>query len=294
MVAGPWYLRTWILAGNPFYSLRFAGFAVNPIHDSILQFYKATLGVGRWSVSNWVSVTLLLVTLALLPLLAGIAGGVKHFRRHGYLIVGSGLMFAVWVASIGYTSGGVEISTRVLSPAIVLLSIAAAGLLDPWPVRARWGTAALIVLVACQLWNAAQGMYFPTSPLSLGPGQWVRSAFPTILEPAEFQMRDQLAKMLPPGRVLTDSAYLHAALIDSGIEVVPVWSPEVRFLFSAPPEEAEKKLQALHIASIVCYPRTLNMAYLVSASPVYASLQARWRVMAQSGGTMYILVPKNP
>jgi hypothetical protein len=176
----------------------------------------------------------------------------------------------------------------------VLLSIAGAGLLDPLLGRARWGTAMLIAIVACQLWNAAQGMYFPTSPLSLGPGQWVQSAFPTILEPPEFQMRDQLAKLLPAGRVLTDSAYLHAALIDSGIEVVPVWSPEVRFLFSSPPEEAEKKLKALHIASIVCYPQTLNMAYLVSASPVYASLQQRWRVVAQSGGTMFILAPKNP
>jgi hypothetical protein len=294
VVAGPWYVRNWVVAGNPFYSLRFAGFAVNPIHDSILQFYKATLGVGRWSASNWVSVSLLILTLALFPTLAGIPGGVKHFRRHGYLLAGALLVVAVWILSIGYTSGGVEISTRVLSPALVLLSIAGGGMLEPLWGRARWGMAMLIALVACQLWNAAQGMYFPNSPLSIGSGQWVQSAFPRILGPAEFQMRDQLVKLLPPGRVLTDSAYLHAALVDSSVEVVPVWSPEVRFLFSSPPEEAERQLQALHIASIVCYPQTLNMAYLVSASPLYGALPERWKAVAQSAGTMFILVPKNP
>jgi len=46
----------------------------------------------------------------------------------------------------------------------------------------------------------------------------------------EFKLHDQFVKMLPHGsRVLSDSAYLHAELYDAGIEVVPVWSPEVRF-----------------------------------------------------------------
>ena len=45
--------------------------------------------------------------------------------------------------------------------------------------------------------------------------------------------------------MLTDNAYLHAALIDKGIEVVPVWSPEVRFLFTASADEADRQLRAL-------------------------------------------------
>jgi hypothetical protein len=74
--------------------------------------------------------------------------------------------------------------------------------------------------------------------------------------------------------------------------VVPVWSPEVRFLFSSSPEEAERQLISLHIGSVVCYPRTLNMTYLAFASPFYASLPQRWRVLGQSGGSLFILVPK--
>ena len=100
-------------------------------------------------------------------------------------------------------------------------------------------------------------------------------------------------KVLPPGsRVLSDSAYLHAALADVGIEVVPVWSPEVRFLFTASPEEAESRLRALNIGSVVCYPKTMNMEFLTSTSRFYAALPERWRALAQVGDVLFILAPK--
>jgi hypothetical protein len=102
-----------------------------------------------------------------------------------------------------------------------------------------------------------------------------------------------LVTTLPRGtRVLSDSAYLHAAVHDFGIEVVPVWSPEVGFLFSAPAEEAERRLAELNIGRIVAYPRSENGVYLASASPLYGSLAQRWRVVAQSAGTLYVLAPK--
>jgi len=292
--AAPWYVRNWSLAGNPFYSLRFGSFAVNPIHAGMLEFYKASLGVQQWTGSNWISVFLLLVSLAMFQFLAGIPGACKHFRRHGYLMVTALLLGVIWMVSIGYTSGGVEISTRVLSPALVVLSITGAGILEPWIERPRWRTAVWIALGACLFWTAAQGMFFPDNPLSMRPGQWAQNAFPGILKPLEFQIRDQLVQILPRGRVLSDSAYLHAALLDSGIEVVPVWSPEVRFIFSSPPEESERRLASLGIASVVCYPQTLNMRYLAAASPLYATLPERWRVVAQAQDSLFILAPKYP
>jgi hypothetical protein len=62
--AAPWYVRNWILAGNPFYSLKFLGFAVNPVHDSIMRFYSASLGVEHWTGSNWASLLFLLLVFA--------------------------------------------------------------------------------------------------------------------------------------------------------------------------------------------------------------------------------------
>ena len=127
----PWYARNWILAGNPFYSLRFANFPVNPIHDRILHFYSASLGVQSWTLANWTNVLLFLLPFATFQLLAGIPGGFTNFRRHGYLLVIALLLVAVWIQSIGFTSGGAEASARVLSPALVVLSITGAGLLEP-------------------------------------------------------------------------------------------------------------------------------------------------------------------
>jgi hypothetical protein len=290
-VAAPWYVRNWIVAGNPIYSLRLAGFAVNPIHDAFLQFYNSRLGVQTWTASVWVSVFLLLCELALPQMLVGLPAAVRNFRRDGYLLVIAVLMIAVWIVSVGYTSGGVEISMRVLSPALVVLSIAAAGALDQW--MGRWRSLMQIAIGALLFWNAVLGMFFPFDPLSLRPGQWVDMAFPKIDAPMEFKLREQLVTILPRrSRVLSDSAYLHAALHDFGIEVVPVWSPEVRFIFSAPAEEAERRLAELNIARIVAYPRSENGVYLASASPLYGSLAQRWRVVAQSAGTLYVLAPK--
>ena len=291
--AAPWYARNWILSGNPFYSLRFGNFAVNPIHDSILQYYSASLGVQHWTSGTWASVLLLLLLFAMFQVLAGIPAGFTRFRQHGYLIVIALLLVAVWIQSIGYTSGGAEASTRVLSPALAVLSITGAGMLEPLTRRARWRAPMTIAIIVCQIWTAAQGAIYPNDPFSLRPLQWLQSAFPRIGANAEFQVRDQLVRILPPGyRVLSDSAYLHAALADTGIEVVPVWSPEVRFIFSSSPEESERQLRSLRIASVVCYPKTMNMGYLTSASPFYASLPERWRPLAQVGDFLFILVPK--
>ena len=146
-------------------------------------------------------------------------------------------------------------------------------------------------LLACALWTAAHGALYPNNPLSVPLSRWPQNAFKSIPAPAEFQMRDQLARILPVrSRVLSDSAYLHAALADKGIEVVPVWSPEVRFIFSETPENAEHRLRSIGIGSVAYYPQSLNASYLIAASPFYASLPRRWRVLAQAPG-LNILVP---
>ena len=293
--AAPWYVRNWVLTGNPFYSLKFLSFTVNPVHDSIMRYYSASLGIAHWTASNWASLLFVLLVFATFQLIAGLPGGLTRLRSHGYLLVIALLLTGVWILSAGYTSGGVLASTRVLSPALVVLSITAAGLLEPLTHRAPWRKAVGIAVAAGLIWTAAQGAIYPKDPFSLPPGQWLANAFPHIDQPAEFQIRDQLVRLLPAGyRVLSDSAYLHAALAGTGIEVVPVWSPEVRFIFSTAPDEAERQLRALRIRSVVVYPLTMNMTYLSAVSPFYAALPERWRPLAQVGDFLFVLAPKNP
>ncbi len=291
--AAPWYVRNWLFAGNPFYSLRFGDFAVNPVHDGIMQHYKSVLGVGQWGAGTWTSLVGLLLLFATLQVLAGIPGGLTRFRQNGYLAATALLLAAVWLQSAGYTSAGIETSTRVLSPALVVLSITAAGLLASWASRANRLMAVAAVIVAFQVWTAAGGMVYPNDPLSLPVAQWPRAALQRTPEPAEFQIGEQLAPKFPVGyRLLSDNAYLHAALVDKGIEVVPVWSPEVNFLFHASAEESERRLVALRIVSVAYYPQSLNSGYLAFASPFYASLTRRWRVWLEVPNFMYVLVPQ--
>jgi Dolichyl-phosphate-mannose-protein mannosyltransferase len=290
-VAAPWYVRNLMVAGNPFYSLRFLGFAVNPVHDAIMQNYRNQLSVPNWSARDWLQIVGLILAAAVPQILAGIPGGFFDFRKHGYLIVFAVLLGAVWIFSAGYTSAGVEVSLRVLSPAMVVLSITGAGALELWMRHIRWRTPLLIALGACLFWNAMLGVYQPYDPLRIRPGEWVKDAFPDIKPPLEFTLHDQLAKGFPQGyRVLSDSAYLHASLYGTGIDVVPVWSPEVSFLFTASPEEAERRLESLGIVIVVWYPQSRNAPYLQKASPFYAHLD-RWRAIARSGDDMLILVP---
>jgi hypothetical protein len=290
--AAPWYVRNWVLAGNPFYSLTFGNFSVNPIHAAILQHYKTLLGAQAWTAATWSSLLWFLLLFATLQLLAGVPGAFTRFRQNGYLTVIALLLAAVWIQSAAYTSGGLSGSVRVLSPVMVLLSITAAGFLERLAIRASWRKAVVAAVLLCQLWTAAYGALIPINPLALSLSQWPHNAFLRIPPNTEFQISDQLTKMLPPGaRVLSDSAYLHVALAAKGIEVVPVWSPEVRFIFSSSPEDSERRFRALNIGSIVLYPGSLNSNYLAAASPLYASLPQRWRVLARVEDALYILVP---
>jgi hypothetical protein len=204
------------------------------------------------------------------------------------------ILSAVWIQSVGYTSGGAVISTRVLSPMVVVLSITAAALLAKWSEGAapRF-TAAVVAIILLQLWTAAHGALYPTPPGDIPVGEWSSHAFQDVAPETEFQVADRFAAAVPSGtRILTDSAQLHAALQAKGIDVVPVWSPEVRFIFSDTPDDAERRLRELHIESVAYYPRSINTIYLDRASPFYKALPHRWRPRAQVPGSIYLVGPE--
>jgi hypothetical protein len=175
---------------------------------------------------------------------------------------------------------------------MVVLSIAAAGLLASLARDGRWYPAIAMAILVFQAWTAAHGALYPASPADVSVGEWADKAFREVPPESEFQIADKLVALLGPGsRILTDNAFLHAALVGKGIEVVPVWSPEVRFLFTAPPEESERRLRELRIERVAYYAKSLNTVYLNSASPFYAALPRRWHIRAQMPGNVYIVGP---
>jgi hypothetical protein len=292
LAGGPWYARTWIATGNPFYPLSFANLAVNPIYNGILQYYKSLLGAEYWSESDWLSAIWLVVASAPIQILAGVGGGILQFRKHGYLLVITLLLAGVWIQSVGYTSGGVLISARVLSPALVVLSVLAAAALDRVSRQWNWQTPVIAAVFLCQLWTAAFGVFYPTDPFAIPVSQWRYRAFQNIPSAIEFQVADQLKSLLPEKtRVLSDNGYLHAALSEKGIDVVPVWSPEVRFLFSESAQESARLLKSSGIGSVGYYRASLNTDYLKSASPFYSTVAQQWRAKAEAETGFVVLVP---
>jgi len=123
----PWYIRNWVVAGNPFYSNPVGHlFALNSVHTGILTSYIAQFGF-RANASKLLP-QLLQIGLLMFPiqLLLGIGGVLRERRRFVPLAFSCLVVVLLWVYSVGRTSGGLLYSCRVLSPVLALLSVAGA------------------------------------------------------------------------------------------------------------------------------------------------------------------------
>lgn len=296
LAALPWYLRTWVLAGNPLYSMQVMGLPTNPIYVGLLRQYASLMGIGGWRVDEWSAVLAYVAAASPLQWSAGVLGGVLHWRRIGYLVPWAAIFVALWLSSVGYTAAGPYVAARVMAPGGIALSIACSPLLDAVSAG-RWRRAGVLTLLLLgQAWTVASLAFMPYEPQSLTAESW-REALLTSSPVHEAEIAPEVVAALPPGsRVLSDSAYLHAALYGAGVEVVPPWSPEVSFLFaeSEPPEAVERRLRALGIDAVAFYPASMNSLYLVGHSPFYRALPGRWPVRWSDGDGVVLFVPPPP
>ena len=142
--ASPWYIRTWALTGNPFYPMPFLGLRVNSFIAAHLRDNEQYLGVTHWSLRQTLSIVSLLfksgfvqwsIGACCLALLCKKSSKI-NFRADITLSISLLIVMAVWLYSAGQTDGGPEYSTRVLTPAMVLLSITAGVAITI--LRLRW------------------------------------------------------------------------------------------------------------------------------------------------------------
>ena len=66
-------------------------------------------------------------------------------------------------------------------------------------------------------------------------------------------------------KILSDNAYMHAGLLPYGIQLVPVWSPAVGFLFTSN-ESADvlrARLLRQNIGGLLYSPQSMNTIYLM-------------------------------
>jgi hypothetical protein len=299
-VAGPWYLRTLLLTGNPLYSNRLLGLPVNPVHAAIMDFYRERLSVSTWSAGRWSDLGGYLLSYAPLPLLLGPVAAWVFARRHGYLGVASLLVAVLALTSIGYTSGGKEYAMRVLAPALVLLSVLIGGLFARLPSRAaQWGASLVLAILF-----ARAAIYAAIHPVRLDtdPRLWFSAALhrePEAPRPIgnEQLLAERLRHRLPPGsRLLAENVFAHAALAESDYDVVPVWSPEMSFLFDRGLDAAaaQRRLWDLGIRAIVYNPSSDNSHFLRRQAPFFQDAPEGWKPLAELEGTQTVVYELPP
>ncbi len=274
-----WPLRVWLLTGNPFYSLSVGGFfPTNPIFNEWSKvFHRDSIKIFS-SGADWWALTRYMVIWAL-PAIGGLVALFFLWTRRirdTRLIAGfSVLVVALWVLSVAHTAGGLFYSLRVLSPALALLVIASGHGLGMLPQN-RWTNAVLTLSIGVLLLEALpKTLVLPENPYRLALRNWPRAgeSFRETVQGSEGQLVATIKALPEHGRrrILTDNAGLPRVLASTDIEVVPLWSPEVDWLF-------EPNLKPEVTASLW---QKSGFAYLLigKASPTanFMNTHAQWR-----------------
>ncbi|MCX6986315.1 MAG: hypothetical protein NT118_16445 [Lentisphaerae bacterium] len=240
IITAPWYIRTFFLTGNPFYSNPVGNlFPVNPVHAGILEGYKESIGLQSYLTINAIKPLAIGLSLALgLPFFCGLFSIFMSFRRLGFLLLISIIMLSLWIYSISIPAGLFH-SMRILSPMIVILAVCGSAPLEKVTRqnKKKYAFIMFALSVVCSI-AFIQNIFVPCNPLNLKSKRDFLMA--ACIVPDSVNMQEDTLnciKDIPEkSAILSDGALQHAFLAMSGeynknIRIVPVWSPEVRFLF---------------------------------------------------------------
>ncbi len=138
---GIWYVRNWVLTGNPLYPIDVGlGLPSNPIYNGTLKVFRDFYCLQNLTATIWFKTVRHLLISAPLALLVGLPCILVAGRTRVALAIAVAAAFLLWLWSVPYTSGGIGATLRVLTPAWIALSVAA-GALAPFLKRPPDGTA---------------------------------------------------------------------------------------------------------------------------------------------------------
>lgn len=268
LLAAPWYLRSWVLTGNPFFSHRIPGFNVNGVHAAIMDHYQALYAFATFSPERWLMLVKQLMTGGFLALGIGLPYALVRWRELTPLVITALLVILLWLYSVGQTAGGVVYSTRVLTPAILVMAIAAGVALSRLDRTRKsgegrsflvYGTRILLILLCgytlvSMAIYPSRSQYFFTVPTG------------TVIGSFQQRMVDNLeATKVPPTGVLTDMTFL-AEIMKRTSRFRPVmhWNPEVQFIFeqNLDTQEIHRRLVENNIKLILVDYKSPNNQFL--------------------------------
>lgn len=273
-----WPARVWMLTGNPFYSLNVGGiFPTNEVFIEWSESFHQNSVQAFSSAADWFALDRYLVLWAL-PAVAGVGAllflllrKVKEARVATAFVL---LTIALWYASVAHTAGGLFYSLRVLSPAYALLAVTAGysfSFINWFRNATRIASFAITLLLVEAL---PKTLVLPENPYRLPLTEWAQAGdeLGRMVRPSAEKL-ENIIRALPFGknlRILTDNGGLPRDLANSNIQTVPLWSPEVAFLFDASlkPQEVAKRWKQSGLSFVV----------IAKASPTKDFIQthARW------------------
>jgi hypothetical protein len=235
VVALPWYLRNWLHTGNPFYSHPIGNiFPYNERGAEYLRIVSEFYGL-TYHPENIPTLARLLMILAGIPI---VGGALAAFARRGefrpWSIAFCGTI-ALWLWSIGQTSGGLNYSLRVLAPAVALGAVLIARTIPPRVVE-RYGKILAALTLAVSIDAAARSLYLPALPKV----SWWRQPITLWRDISQHaaQTRAQqsiwanLATAAADDKIVISDPVFHALLIQLHAKPIPFFSPAIAFIFS--------------------------------------------------------------
>jgi len=262
VVTVPWYGRNGSMTGNPLFNLAVGGaFPVNEVHAWLNESYHVEFGwanlppeAGRLILAN-----------GLAPILATLAGTVVHFQAGRSLLAAIAVFVAVWAASVAYTAAGFMYSLRVLNPALVPAAVLGGAVLARWiPARRHLvGVVFGLTLVATDA--SLRALTLPANVYRLPSSSWL--GYGRGLH--EYHARPiyaEIGRVAGSGRILVLGP--HALLTKHGARALPLWSPEVRFLYDSAltPKMIAGRLQAANIGFVLLNTGAVNERFLARSA----------------------------
>jgi hypothetical protein len=184
------------------------------------------------SPSQLALIVVALATLALLPLGAGLAGGVSRWRNLAPWTLAMAVMIGLWLWSLRQTAGGAVYSLRVLTPALSLGAALGGVALGRW-LDARKGRGLfLLLLIPLSVDAGVRALYMPFDHLAAWwrnpPGAW--RDFGAQLQQEKNPVWPAIAEAAGPDWIFVMDPTHYARLAGSGAAAVPPFSPRVLFL----------------------------------------------------------------
>lgn len=250
LMVAPWYIRTWVLTGNPLFPMTLGGlFPGNPQHDAVMAEIARAWSFRLHGERFASFIALLIGATALAPVILGLAGAIRLGTRAWPVLAAIVMVVVLWLWSIPYTGAGWMYSARVLLPALGLLA-ALSGWIGASRCRIRWilaGALALITVDATRRawflpWQAA------LSPTALTLERWTENQT-SLRQIGSHPVWPALVVSAQGGGIVVDHPANHALITLRGGRAVSIFSPALRPTFD-PGQSFDAALAALQADGI--------------------------------------------